>query len=35
VIFAPKARHFIQLDEPEFLFREIESFLKEADVSSH
>ena len=29
VIFAPKARHFIQLDEPEFYFREVAAFLKE------
>lgn len=29
VIFAPKARHFIQLDEPQFLFQEMETFLKE------
>ncbi|TDU69246.1 pimeloyl-ACP methyl ester carboxylesterase [Prosthecobacter fusiformis] len=28
VIFAPKARHFIQLDEPAFLFGEMERFLK-------
>lgn len=28
VIFAPKARHFIQLDEPEFLWGEMERFLK-------
>jgi N-formylmaleamate deformylase len=27
VIFAPQARHFIQMDEPEFLFREMEKFL--------
>ena len=29
VVFAPKARHFVQLDEPQFLFKEIESFLEE------
>jgi pimeloyl-ACP methyl ester carboxylesterase len=29
VIFAPRARHFIQLDEPEFFFREVAAFLKE------
>src|SRR5262249_7948859 len=29
VIFAPRARHFIQLDEPEFIFREVAAFLKE------
>lgn len=28
VVFAPAARHFIQYDEPEFLFREMERFLK-------
>lgn len=31
VLFAPKARHFIQLDEPEFFYREVESLLKEAE----
>jgi pimeloyl-ACP methyl ester carboxylesterase len=31
VVFAPKARHFIQLDEPKFFFQEVESFLKELD----
>ncbi|MGD0017004.1 MAG: alpha/beta hydrolase [Verrucomicrobiia bacterium] len=31
VVFAPKARHFIQLDEPKFFFQEMESFLKETD----
>jgi N-formylmaleamate deformylase len=30
VVFAPRARHFIQLDEPKFFFGEVESFLKEA-----
>ncbi len=29
VVFAPKARHFIQLDEPSFFYQEVESFLKE------
>ena len=33
VVFAPKARHFIQLDEPEFLFQEMEAFLKEANAA--
>lgn len=28
VVFAPKARHFIQLDEPGFLFEQVESFLR-------
>ena len=32
VVFAPKARHFIQLDEPEYFFREAEKFLKETDA---
>lgn len=27
VVFAPRARHFIQLDEPEFFYREVETFL--------
>jgi pimeloyl-ACP methyl ester carboxylesterase len=31
VIFGPRARHFIQLDEPEFFFREVAAFLKEED----
>ena len=31
VVFATKARHFIQIDEPEFFFREVESFLRTAD----
>jgi pimeloyl-ACP methyl ester carboxylesterase len=31
VVFAPKARHFIQLDEPEFFFGQVESFLKDVD----
>jgi N-formylmaleamate deformylase len=30
LVFAPKARHFIQLDEPEFFYKEVEAFLKEA-----
>ena len=33
VVFAPKARHFIQLDEPKFFFQEMESFLKETDAA--
>jgi pimeloyl-ACP methyl ester carboxylesterase len=33
VVFAPKARHFIQLDEPDFLIQEVESFLKETDTA--
>jgi N-formylmaleamate deformylase len=28
VVFAPKGRHFIQLDDPEFLYAQIEIFLK-------
>ena len=32
VVFAPKAHHFIQLDEPDFFYHEVESFLKEADA---
>ncbi|MHA3771437.1 alpha/beta fold hydrolase [Verrucomicrobiota bacterium sgz303538] len=31
VVFAPRARHFIQLDEPEFFIREVEAFLKTAE----
>jgi len=33
VVFAPKARHFIQLDEPDFFFHEVEAFLSEAGKS--
>jgi pimeloyl-ACP methyl ester carboxylesterase len=29
LVFAPTARHFIQLDDPEFFYRETETFLKE------
>jgi N-formylmaleamate deformylase len=29
LIFAPNARHFIQLDNPDFFYRETETFLKE------
>jgi len=32
VVFAPKARHFIQLDEPQFFYAQVESFLKAADA---
>jgi pimeloyl-ACP methyl ester carboxylesterase len=31
VIFAPHARHFIQLDEPRFFYEQVESFLKASD----
>lgn len=30
VVFAPKARHFIQLDEPAFFYQQVESFLQTA-----
>ena len=29
VVFAPRARHFIQLDDPVFFYQEVEDFLKE------
>jgi pimeloyl-ACP methyl ester carboxylesterase len=29
LVFAPAARHFIQLDDPDFFYRETEAFLKE------
>jgi N-formylmaleamate deformylase len=29
LVFAPTARHFVQLDDPDFFFRETEAFLKE------
>jgi N-formylmaleamate deformylase len=32
VVFAPKAKHFIQLDDPEFFYKEVDAFLKEADA---
>jgi N-formylmaleamate deformylase len=32
VVFAPKAKHFIQLDEPQFFYAQVESFLKASDV---
>jgi pimeloyl-ACP methyl ester carboxylesterase len=32
VVFAPKAKHFIQLDEPQFFYAQVESFLKTADA---
>ena len=32
VVFAPKARHFIQLDEPQFFYAQVESFLKASDA---
>lgn len=30
VVFASKARHFIQYDEPQFFFEQVEAFLKDA-----
>ena len=30
VVFAPKARHFVQLDDPQFFYSQAESFLKDA-----
>ncbi len=33
IAFAPKSRHFIQLDAPDFFFQQVDSFLKE--ISSH
>jgi pimeloyl-ACP methyl ester carboxylesterase len=32
VVFAPKSRHFIQLDAPAFFYQEVESFLQGAEV---
>ena len=32
VVFAPHARHFIQLDEPDFFYAQVEEFLKDGDV---
>jgi N-formylmaleamate deformylase len=29
LVFAPTARHFIQLDDPKFFYQEVETFLKE------
>jgi N-formylmaleamate deformylase len=33
VVFAPNAKHFVQLDQPEYFYEQVESFLKTADVS--
>ena len=33
LVFAPKARHFIQLDEPDYFYTQVENFLKAQDVS--
>ncbi|MDR3402854.1 MAG: alpha/beta hydrolase [Chthoniobacter sp.] len=30
VVFAAKAKHFIQLDEPDYFYQEVETFLKES-----
>jgi pimeloyl-ACP methyl ester carboxylesterase len=32
VVFAAKAKHFIQLDEPEWFYGQVESFLKDVDA---
>jgi N-formylmaleamate deformylase len=32
VVFAPKAKHFIQLDEPQFFYSQVEEFLKTSDA---
>ncbi|MEP6672508.1 MAG: alpha/beta hydrolase [Chthoniobacter sp.] len=32
VVFAAKARHFIQLDEPDYFYQEVETFLKESSA---
>jgi pimeloyl-ACP methyl ester carboxylesterase len=32
VAFAPKSRHFIQLDAPDFFFQQVDSFLKETSA---
>ena len=32
VVFAPKAKHFIQLDEPQYFYAQVESFLKASDA---
>jgi pimeloyl-ACP methyl ester carboxylesterase len=33
VVFAPNSKHFVQLDQPDFFYAQVESFLKTADVS--
>ncbi len=33
VVFAPKSKHFIQLDAPEFFYAQVESFLKTSDAA--
>ncbi len=34
VVFAPKSKHFIQLDAPEFFYAQVESFLKAPDAAA-
>lgn len=31
VVFAPNAKHFVQLDDPQFFYTQVENFLKESD----
>jgi len=33
IAFAPKSRHFIQLDAPDFFFQQVDAFLKEASAA--
>jgi pimeloyl-ACP methyl ester carboxylesterase len=32
VVFAPKAKHFVQLDDPQYFYSQVESFLKESET---
>jgi pimeloyl-ACP methyl ester carboxylesterase len=34
VVFAPNSKHFVQLDQPEFFYAQVESFLKTADAAN-
>jgi N-formylmaleamate deformylase len=33
VVFAPNSKHFVQLDQPDFFYAQVESFLKTADAA--
>jgi pimeloyl-ACP methyl ester carboxylesterase len=33
VVFAPKAKHFVMLDDPEFFYTQVEAFFKTADAN--
>jgi len=33
VVFAPSAKHFVQLDDPQFFYSQVEAFLKESETA--